>query len=80
MAVSIFGMLGGSSDSDFEIENGFLKGYYGYGGDIVIPSAVQGLRKYSFDNTCHAFIDNISITSVYIPGSVKNIPTYTFLR
>lgn len=71
---------GSSSDSDFEIENGFLKGYYGYGGDIVIPSTVQDLRKYSFDNTCHAFIDNVSITSVYIPGSVKTILTFTFLR
>lgn len=68
------------TSSDFEVENGFLQGYYGHGGDVVVPSSVQDLRKSSFDNTCHAFIDNVSITSVYIPGSVKTIPTFTFLR
>lgn len=66
--------------SDFEIEDGFLKGYYGPGGDVVIPSSVQDLRRYSFGNTCDAFVDNVSITTVYIPDSVKNIPSHTFLR
>lgn len=68
------------TSSDFEIEDGFLKGYYGHGGDVVIPPSVQDLCKYRFGNTCDAFVDNVSITTVYIPGSVKNIPSHTFLR
>ena len=68
------------TSSDFEVENGFLQGYYGPGGDVVIPSTVLYLNKHSYDRSCYVFEDNAAITTVYIPGSVKSIPWGTFLR
>lgn len=48
------------------IKDGVLKGYYGPGGDIVIPNTVTAIDK-------EAFLDNKKVTSVTIPGSVSSI-------
>ncbi len=53
------------------IEDGVLKGYYGDGGDIVIPNTVTAIDG-------EAFKGNDNVTSVTIPGSVQLIGYYAF--
>lgn len=53
------------------IEDGQLLGYYGEGGDIVIPNTVTAIAS-------EAFKDNDNVTSVTIPGSVQLIGYYAF--
>lgn len=53
------------------IKDGVLKGYYGNGGDIVIPDTVTMIDM-------EAFLDNDNVTSVTIPGSVSCIAANAF--
>ncbi len=48
------------------IKDGVLLGYYGLGGDIIIPNTVTQIGN-------EAFLDNDTVTSVTIPGSVSSI-------
>jgi hypothetical protein len=59
-------------DSDFEIdENGVLAGYYGDGGEVIIPEGVTAIRNKVFNG-------NTTITSVTIPEGVTSIGSYAF--
>ena len=53
------------------IQNGVLLGYYGLGGDIVLPNTVTKI-----DN--EALKGNDNIVSITIPGSVKDIGNNAF--
>ncbi len=58
-----------SAEGDFEVDgSGKLIGYTGPGGDIVIPDGVKTLQDFTL--TSHIDV----ITSIVIPGSVKEIP------
>lgn len=52
--------------SGANIKDGVLVGYYGDGGDIVIPNTVTEIGEKAFEG-------NEDITSITIPGSVSNI-------
>lgn len=60
-------------EDDFVIEDGVLRAYHGFGGDVVIPDTVREINEY-----CHVFAHNATITSVTIPGSVQRVPGYSF--
>ncbi|MCQ2471537.1 MAG: leucine-rich repeat domain-containing protein [Clostridia bacterium] len=55
---------------EFDIIDGVLYGYYGKGGDVVIPDGVTGIKG--------AFSNCSSITSVTIPKTVTNIGAKSF--
>lgn len=57
---------GGDDLIGANIQDGVLVGYYGPGGDIVIPNTVTSIGP-------EAFKGNKKITSVTIPGSVQQI-------
>ena len=67
----------GAADADEDdliganIQDGVLLGYYGPGGDIVIPNTVTKIGD-------EAFKGNKKVTSVTIPGSVKDIGNNAF--
>lgn len=63
-ASRVFAGSGGLSGAN--IKDGVLKGYYGDGGDIVIPNTVTSIAP-------EAFKGNDNVTSVTIPGSVSEI-------
>ncbi|GHT72892.1 hypothetical protein AGMMS50262_02920 [Bacteroidia bacterium] len=59
-------------NSDFEIDsNGVLIGYYGAGGNLVIPDEVTAIGNFTF-------YSNQNITSVIIPNSVTSIGYFAF--
>lgn len=60
-----------SDASDFNIDNGWLRAYYGEGGDVVIPNNVMVIC-FSVFAKCG------KLTSVIIPGSVKSIDEGAF--
>lgn len=53
------------------IQNGVLLGYYGLGGDIVLPNTVTKIND-------EALKGNDNIVSITIPGSVKDIGNNAF--
>ena len=55
---------------EYRIEDGMVIEYLGSGGDIVIPDGVTDLMFSSFA------VD--SITSINIPGSIKDITSHVF--
>ncbi|NLM87104.1 MAG: leucine-rich repeat protein [Clostridiales bacterium] len=61
------------SDFSYSINEGqvFITGYKGTGGDVVIPSEIEGLPVVSIGQT--AFLDNLKVQSVWIPRSVRRI-------
>ena len=56
---------------DFVIENGVLTKYTGSGGDVIIPEGVTKIGN-------SAFYGCANLTSVTIPGSVKEIDKRVF--
>ena len=63
------GAFAADDDDDLvgaNIQDGVLIGYYGPGGDIIIPNTVTAIGP-------EAFKSNKKITSVTIPGSVQEI-------
>lgn len=67
------GAAGDSSDTlvGANIKDGVLLGYYGLGGDIVLPSTVTKIGD-------DALKGNDNIVSITIPGSVKDIGNNAF--
>lgn len=57
--------------------NVILSAYKGSGGDVVIPDGVTEIAPHVFDLIMNPH--GITITSVYIPDSVKIIGEYAFL-
>ncbi len=65
------------TDGTFTVDDkGVLTGYSGSGGDVVIPSKVNGKAVTSIGST--AFNRNDTITTVSIPDSVSTIGNYAF--
>lgn len=62
--------------SDFKLEAGVITGYTGAGGDITIPSEIDGEAVTAIG--AYAFNSKQSITSVVIPDSVTSIGNYAF--
>lgn len=60
---------------DFEVNNGVLIGYYGPGGDVIIPN---DLGITSIDRTVFSY--NHEITSINIPDSVVEIKDLAFVE
>ncbi len=58
-------------DKDFKIIDGELVEYYGNGGDLIIPDGVTSIAD-------EVFAENLSLTSVFIPASVKWIGDMAF--
>ena len=56
---------------DFFITKGVLDPYTGPGGDVVIPAGVTKIGSRAFKNCAN-------LTSITIPGSVKEIDKYVF--
>ena len=85
LCVMVLGLLGllapgmVRAQLTFEINNGSITitGYTGTGGDVVIPSATNGLPVTSIGD--YAF-DDSTLTNVTIPGSVTNIGSYAFVE
>ena len=61
----------GDYDEDLEIEDGVLTGYYGDGGDVVIPNGVTSIGESAFEGCS-------GLTSVTIPDSVIEIYDLAF--
>ena len=55
-----------NANSDFQIEDGWLRQYNGSGGNVVIPNSVIEIGHHAFENCT-------SLTSVTIPNSVTEI-------
>ena len=71
-------MAGAANDDEEEetlvganIQDGVLLGYYGLGGDIVLPNTVTKIGDEALKN-------NKNIVSITIPGSVKDIGNNAF--
>lgn len=62
--------------SDFKFEAGAITGYTGAGGDITIPSEIDGEAVTAIG--AYAFNSKQSITSVVIPDSVTSIGNNAF--
>ncbi len=58
-------------DFEFDASTGTITQYLGNGGNVVIPSSINGMAVTSIGET--AFYDNRSVTSVTIPEGVTNI-------
>ena len=58
-------------NKDFKIINGELIEYYGNGGDLIIPDGVTSIAD-------EVFAENLSLTSVFIPASVRWIGDMAF--
>ena len=64
--------------SDFTVWNGIITGYFGSGGDVVIPSTINGetISRIDYD----VFKDNRTITSISIPDTVESIGAGAFMN
>ena len=58
-------------NKDFKIIDGELLEYYGNGGDVIVPDGVTSIAD-------EVFAENISLTSVLIPASVRWIGDMAF--
>jgi hypothetical protein len=83
-----------SDINDFIIEDGVLTKYVGQGGDVVIPSGVKKIKKFSFrDQTAiktltisngvveiehSSFEDCTNLTHITIPDGVIQIGAWAF--
>ncbi|MBE6753714.1 MAG: hypothetical protein E7559_05095 [Ruminococcaceae bacterium] len=66
-----------SNAADFRISRlGVITAYCGHGGDVVIPSSINGIPVTGIGE--QAFMEQTSITSLTIPGSVKDIGNFAF--
>lgn len=68
-----------SGDYDYQVmanNEAQITGYHGSGGDVIIPSLIDGFHVTSIRD--HVFTYNELVTSVFIPGSVKMIGAGTF--
>ena len=62
----------------FDASSGTITGYNGPGGDITIPSTIEGIAVTSIDH--NAFANDTSITSVDIPAGVTSIGKQAFMN
>jgi hypothetical protein len=67
-----------AEDFTYRIDNGTvtITGYSGAGGNVNIPSSINGLPVTVIDN--YAFLNITSLTSLTIPDSVTGIGVWTF--
>ena len=70
-------VLTASPAEDFVFSQGTITGYQGDGGDVEIPSSINGARVTVIGD--NAFRNNATITSVVIPSSVTSINYQAFL-
>ena len=73
--------FGPASDYSFSVNNHnkiTILSYNGAGGDVVIPSEINGLEVEIIGE--RAFYLNQSITSLVIPGTVKEIKDFAFMN
>lgn len=61
-----------AASSDFQIENGILKGYHGAGGDVIIPDGVVEIDSRVFEF-------RMDITSIRFPEGLTTIGSNAFL-
>jgi|GEM_PF-6048219 Listeria/Bacterioides repeat len=61
---------------DYKYADGVIYDYTGDGGDIIIPSEIDGIAITAIG--ARAFSDNTSIKSVKISNSIKTIGNYAF--
>lgn len=62
--------------SDFEVDGSVITGYVGDGGDIVIPSEIDGVTIDTIGDS--AFNSISEITSVVIPENITEIEDFAF--
>lgn len=72
-----------SSDYTFDETNGTILKYHGTGGNIVIPSTINGFEvkyigEYAFSNAASGSVENTTITSVVVPEGVIGIDDGAF--
>lgn len=65
-----------ASASDFQFADGVLTAYLGAGGDVVIPSRINGEEVHTIGAYC--FSENVALLSVTIPSTVTSIGDYAF--
>ncbi len=67
-----------AQDYTYETNNGaiIITGYIGSGGDVTIPTIINGLPVTTIRYT--AFAHSSNLTSVTIPNSVTSIGDYAF--
>ncbi len=71
LAAEIFGTNLDIRDPDFTIEGNQVIRYIGAGGEAVVPNGIKTICE-------DAFKGNTTVTSVYLPDSVKFIDSYAF--
>lgn len=71
-------MQAASAESDFtiDLDTGEIQGYSGSGGEVDIPSQIDGVNVTSIEGT--VFRNNPSITSLIIPQGVTSIGDYAY--
>ena len=68
-----------AKDSDFKVNSsGVLTGYSGLGGNVVIPSIVNGISVTGIGNS--AFKDKYNVTGIVIPNGVTTIGDRAFFE
>lgn len=70
------GIIVNSTSYIFEATTGTLHKYIGNGGDVVVPSSINGMTVTRIGN--HCFEDCQSILTLYTPFSIKSIGRYAF--
>lgn len=75
-------ILKSSSLEDFIIEDGILKSYIGFGGEVVIPNSVSSIGYYdvAYEMQKYLFSGCSTLTQVVIPHSVTIIGHSAFLN
>lgn len=60
----------------FDTDTGEITDYIGDGGDLIIPSAINGVKVIGIDDS--AFYDCSSLKSITIPNSITSIGVCAF--
>ncbi|MFI3249792.1 MAG: hypothetical protein R3Y07_02365 [Eubacteriales bacterium] len=77
MSIMMTSAFATSPESDFLFSEGTITKYVGPGGTVVIPSSIGGVDVLKLGD--ESFANNTSITSVAIPGTIREVGHNVFV-